>query len=147
MASSSSVIRRVTISIVAVGLVEYPQRQYLACRDSRSVAAGHGEQCRTDVVRGAHLTTRRLFGVPVVTTNAQAAGVGHVIASGAVALDTDDRGVDLQYSENATADSFGKNLVFARCESLVCDVGVLPVGCGVAGPEPARTKTLRSSEA
>jgi HK97 family phage major capsid protein len=61
--------------------------------------------------------TRRLFGVPVTTSNAQAAGVGHVIASGAVALDTDTRGVDVQWSENATADSFGKNLVFARCES------------------------------
>ena len=36
--------------------------------------------------------------------NAQAAGVGHVIASGAVALDTDTRGVDVQWSENATAD-------------------------------------------
>jgi hypothetical protein len=32
-------------------------------------------------------------------------------------LDTDNRGVDVQWSENATADSFGKNLVFARCES------------------------------
>jgi hypothetical protein len=60
--------------------------------------------------------TRRLFGVPVTTSNAQAAGVGHVLASSAVALDTDTRGVDVQWSENATADSFGKNLVFARCE-------------------------------
>jgi hypothetical protein len=39
--------------------------------------------------------SRRLFGVPVVTTNAQASsGVGHVLATGAVALDTDTRGVD-----------------------------------------------------
>ena len=51
--------------------------------------------------------TRRLFGVPVTTSNAQTAGVGHVIASGAVALDTDTRGVDVQWSENATATSFG----------------------------------------
>jgi hypothetical protein len=50
----------------------------------------------------------------VVATNAQAAGVGHLLASGAVALDTDSRGVDGQWSENATADSFGKNLQF--CE-------------------------------
>jgi hypothetical protein len=35
--------------------------------------------------------TRRLFGVPVTTSNAQAAGVGHVLASGAVALGTDTR--------------------------------------------------------
>jgi hypothetical protein len=37
--------------------------------------------------------TRRLFGVPVTTSNAPAAGVGHVLATGAVALDTDTRGV------------------------------------------------------
>jgi hypothetical protein len=35
-----------------------------------------------------------VFGVPAVTTNAQAAGVGHLLATGAVALDTDTRGVD-----------------------------------------------------
>ena len=45
------------------------------------------------------------------------AGVGHVLAMDAVALDTDQRGVDVQWSENATADSFSKNLVFARCEA------------------------------
>ena len=72
--------------------------------------------------------TRRLFGVPVTTSNAQAAGVGHVIASGAVALDTDTRGVDVQWSENATADSFGKNLVFARCESRYATSVFSPLG-------------------
>ena len=45
------------------------------------------------------------------------AGVGHIFATGAVALDTDTRGVDIQWSENATADWFGKNLVVARAES------------------------------
>ena len=49
----------------------------------------------------------------MTTTNAQVAGVGHVLATDAIALDTDTRGVDVQWSENATADSFGKNLVFA----------------------------------
>ncbi|MET0996744.1 MAG: phage major capsid protein [Mycobacterium sp.] len=72
--------------------------------------------------------TRRLFGVPVVTTNAQAADVRHVIASSAVALDTDTRGVDVQWSENATADSFGKNLVFARCESRYATSVFSPLG-------------------
>ena len=72
--------------------------------------------------------TRRLFGVPVTTSNAQAAGVGHVLASGAVALDTDTRGVDVQWSENATADSFGKNLVFARCESRYATSIFSPLG-------------------
>jgi hypothetical protein len=71
---------------------------------------------------------RTLFGVPVTTSNAQAAGVGHVIATGAVALDTDNRGVDLQYSETATADSFGKNLVFARCESRYATGVFSPLG-------------------
>ena len=72
--------------------------------------------------------TRRLFGVPVTTSNAQAAGLGHVIATGAVALDTDTRGVDVQWSENATADSFGKNLVFARCESRYATSVFSPLG-------------------
>lgn len=60
--------------------------------------------------------SRRLFGVPVVTSNAQAAGVSHAVGKDAIALDTDEHGVLIQYSENATADSFAKNLVFARCE-------------------------------
>ena len=72
--------------------------------------------------------TRRLFGVPVTTSNAQAAGLGHVIATDAVALDTDTRGVDVQWSENAAADSFGKNLVFARCESRYATSMFSPLG-------------------
>ena len=51
----------------------------------------------------------------MTTSNAQAAGVGHVLATGAVALDTDVWTCNGR--RNATADSFGKNLVFARCES------------------------------
>ena len=72
--------------------------------------------------------TRRLFGVPAPTTNAQVAGVGHVLATDAIALDTDTRGVDVQWSENATADSFGKNLVFARCESRYATSIYSPLG-------------------
>jgi hypothetical protein len=56
------------------------------------------------------------------------AGVGHVLATDAVALDTDTRGVDVQWSENATADSFGKNLVFARCESRYATSVFSPLG-------------------
>jgi HK97 family phage major capsid protein len=66
---------------------------------------------------------RSLFGVPIVVSTAQTAGVGH-----AVALDTDSRGVDVQWSENATADSFGKNLVFARCESRYATSVFSPLG-------------------
>jgi HK97 family phage major capsid protein len=72
--------------------------------------------------------TRRLFGLPVVVTTAATAGAGHVLASDEVALDTDTRGVDVQWSENATADSFGKNLVFARCESRYATSVFSPLG-------------------
>ena len=71
---------------------------------------------------------RQLYGVPVVTANAQAAGVGHVFATDSVALDTGTRGVDVQYSENATADSFGKNLVFDRCERRYVTSVFSPLG-------------------
>ena len=66
--------------------------------------------------------------MPVVTTNAQAAGVGHVFASDSIALDTETRGVDVQWSENATADSFGKNLVFAQRESRYATSVFSPLG-------------------
>jgi hypothetical protein len=49
-------------------------------------------------------------------------------------LDSDTRGVDVQWSENATADSFGKNLVFARCESRYATSIFSPLGvvsCGL----------------
>ena len=84
--------------------------------------------------------SRRLFGVPVTTSNAQAAGVGHVIASGAVALDTDTRGVDVQWSENATADRFGKNLVFARCESRYATSVFSPLGVCQSRPDRIETR-------
>lgn len=59
---------------------------------------------------------RRLFGLPVVVSNAQAAGVSHTVATGAVAVDTDTQGVAIQWTETSNADDFGKNLVRARCE-------------------------------
>ena len=40
--------------------------------------------------------TRRLFGVPIVATVSQAAGVGHVLAPDAVALDADSLGVEVR---------------------------------------------------
>ena len=71
---------------------------------------------------------RTLYGVAITTSNAQTAGVAHLLAAGAVALDVDARGVDVQYSENATADSFGKNLVFARCEGRYAVSVFSPLG-------------------
>lgn len=59
---------------------------------------------------------RRLYGVPIATTTAQAAGVGHVLAHGAVAVDHDTQGVQLTWSETSNADDWSKNLTRARLE-------------------------------
>ena len=60
--------------------------------------------------------SRRLFGVPVVATVSEAAGVGHVLAVDAVAVDTDTQCVGVQWSETSNTDDFAKNLIRARCE-------------------------------
>ena len=60
--------------------------------------------------------SRRLFGVPVVATVSEAAGVGHVLAADAVVVDTDTIGVGVQWSETSNTDDFAKNLIRARCE-------------------------------
>jgi hypothetical protein len=59
---------------------------------------------------------RRLFGVPVVVSIAQTLGVAHVLATDAVALDTDSSGVQIAWSETSNADDWSKNLIRARCE-------------------------------
>ena len=41
-------------------------------------------------------SARRLFGVPVVVSNAETAGVSHTVGRDAVALDVDGRGVAVQ---------------------------------------------------
>ena len=45
--------------------------------------------------------SRRLFGVPIVATVSEAAGVGHVLATDAVVVDTDSQGVGVQWSETS----------------------------------------------
>lgn len=60
--------------------------------------------------------SRRLFGVPVVVANVEASGTGHVLATGAVGVDTDTSGVLLQWSEVSNATDFETNTVRARCE-------------------------------
>jgi hypothetical protein len=45
--------------------------------------------------------SRRLFGVPIVATVSEAAGVGHVLATDAVVVDTDTSGVGVQWSETS----------------------------------------------
>jgi hypothetical protein len=51
--------------------------------------------------------------VPIVATVSEAAGVGHVLATDAVVVDTDSLGVGVQWSENSNADDFSKNLIRA----------------------------------
>lgn len=70
---------------------------------------------------------RRLFGVPVVVSVAQATGVGHTVAKGAVALDTGSEGTGVQWPESH-ADDFGKNLVRARCEGRDATSVYAPLG-------------------
>jgi len=60
--------------------------------------------------------SRRLFGVPIVATVSQAAGVGHGLVLDAVALDADKLGVGVQWSETSNTDDFARNLIRARCE-------------------------------
>lgn len=60
--------------------------------------------------------TRRLWNTTVVVANIEAQGTAHVLAQGAVGLDTDTSGVQLQWSEQSNADDWSKNLVRARME-------------------------------
>jgi hypothetical protein len=53
---------------------------------------------------------RRLYGVPIATTIAQTAGVGHVLAEGAVGVDNDAQGIQLVWSETSNADDFSNRL-------------------------------------
>lgn len=71
---------------------------------------------------------RRLFGVPVVVSFAQAAGVSHTVANGAVSVDTDTTGVGVQWSETSNADDFAKNLIRARCEGRFGTSVYTPLG-------------------
>jgi hypothetical protein len=72
--------------------------------------------------------SRRLFGVPIVATVSEAAGVGHVLATDAVVVDTDSQGVGVQWSENSNADDFSKNLIRARCEGRFGTSVLSPLG-------------------
>lgn len=72
--------------------------------------------------------TRRLYGVPVVITNAATEGTSHTLAEGAVALDTDSHGVAIQWSETSNADDWSKNLIRARCEGRYATSVFAPLG-------------------
>jgi hypothetical protein len=130
VAYATSVLATMRAGIVALEQMGYvPSAYILTPSDWAGIELGLASQAAVEHLSLPYESAaRRLFGVPVVVSNAQAAGVGHIIASGAVSLATDTRGVDVQYSENATADSFGKNLVFARCESRYATLVYSPLG-------------------
>ena len=55
-----------------------------------------------------------------------------MLARESVMLDTDDRGVALQWSENAGTDTFAKNQIVCRCQgrygtSVLSPLGVVKV--------------------
>jgi HK97 family phage major capsid protein len=72
--------------------------------------------------------TRRLYGVPIATSISQAAGTGHVLAKGAVAVDTDHIGVQLTWSESSNADDWSRNYQRARLEGRYATSVYLPGG-------------------
>src|SRR6476660_3469528 len=61
-------------------------------------------------------TARRLWGIPVTTTVAAAAGTGWVLGAGAVTINTDSAGVQVTWSETSNADDWSRNFIRARCE-------------------------------
>lgn len=74
--------------------------------------------------------SRRLYGVPVIVSNSQTAGVGHAVAIDAVGLDSDNQGISVTWSETSNTDDWSKNLIRARCEgrfgtSLLSPLGVV----------------------
>ncbi len=80
--------------------------------------------------------SRRLFGVPIVVSNAQAAGVAHALASGAVNLDSDTQGISVTWSETSNADDWSKNLIRARCEGRFATSVFSPLGVVVGDLTP-----------
>jgi hypothetical protein len=71
--------------------------------------------------------TRRLYGVPVCVSTAQAAGAATTLAEGAAVVDTDTNGVGIQWSESTGTD-FEHNLIRARCEGRYATSVYSPLG-------------------
>lgn len=69
---------------------------------------------------------------PSWATVSEAAGTSHVLAQGAVIIDTDSQGIGVQWSENSNADDFSKNLIRARCEGRFGTSVLPPLGVVVA---------------
>jgi hypothetical protein len=79
---------------------------------------------------------RRLWGTPLVATNAVAAGVSYTLAEGAVILNTDSYGVQIAWSEMSNADDWSKNLIRARCEGRYATSVAAPLGVVVGDLTP-----------
>jgi len=75
---------------------------------------------------------RRLYGVPIAVTASASVGTGHVLAAGAVELDTDSQGVQVMWSETSNADDFAKNLIRSRVEGRYGTSVLSPLGVVVA---------------
>ena len=72
--------------------------------------------------------SRRLFGVPIVATVSEAAGVGHVLARDAVVLDTDASASECSGRRHPTPMTSRRSGPAAR---PVWDLGAVPAGRGV----------------
>ncbi len=79
---------------------------------------------------------RRLYGLPIVVANVETQGTAHVLASGAVGVDTDQLGILIEWTQTSNADDFAKNLVRARCETRTGTSVYQPMGVVLAGLDP-----------
>ena len=72
--------------------------------------------------------SRRLFGVPIVATNAVTAGVSYSLATGAIGLNIDNLGVQVAWSETSNDTDWSKNLIRARVEGRFATSVYSPLG-------------------
>jgi HK97 family phage major capsid protein len=72
--------------------------------------------------------TRRLYGVPVVVSNAATVGTAHTLAAGAAGIDTDSHGVAVQWSETSNDTDWAQNMIRARCEGRFATSVFTPFG-------------------
>jgi hypothetical protein len=94
------------------------------------IAVGCGENSIR--LRRLDAAARRLWGTPLVVSNAVAAGVSYSVAQGAVGLNVDSQGVQVTWSESSNADDWSKNLLRARCEGRYATSVYAPLGICVA---------------
>ena len=79
---------------------------------------------------------RRLWGVPLVITNAVTAGVSYALATGAVGLNVDTLGVQVAWSETSNSDDWSKNLIRSRVEGRFATLVFAPLGVVVGDLTP-----------